>query len=103
MASVMPPATEQSKDQLTVEQARIIEAALKQYVVAKAEQDALSTVYTVPELGRRLKCGKTKAYELLLAYEEGKEGGIRHKRIGNKYIISEKAVREWLGDLPTAK
>lgn len=43
----------------------------------------------------RLDCGKTKAYELLKAYEEGKEWGLRHVRIGNKYIVTEKAVQEW--------
>jgi hypothetical protein len=83
----------------TPEELRIIEAAAVAYATAKAKQDALSTVYTVPELGRRLKCGKTKAYELLVAYEEGREGGIRHKRIGNKYIVTELSVREWLGDI----
>ena len=29
----------------------------------------------------RLGCGKTKAYELLKAYETGREGGLRHQRI----------------------
>ncbi len=47
----------------------------------------------------RLNCGKTKAYELLKLYEEGKEGGLRHKRIGAKYIVSEQAVREWEGNV----
>lgn len=46
----------------------------------------------------RLGCGKTKAYELLKAYEEGKEGGLRHVRIGNKYIVTEQAVLEFFGD-----
>ncbi|GAB3234903.1 hypothetical protein GCM10027346_24150 [Hymenobacter seoulensis] len=36
----------------------------------------------------RLGCGKTKAYELLKAYEEGKEWGLRHIRVGAKYIIN---------------
>ena len=46
----------------------------------------------------RLGCGKTKAYELLVAYSEGREGGLRHQRVGNKYIVTEQAVREWFGD-----
>jgi len=50
----------------------------------------------------RLGCGKTKAYELLRAYEEGKEGGLRHRRIGNKYIVTEQAIREWEGGVPVA-
>lgn len=46
----------------------------------------------------RLGCGKTKAYELLKRFEEGKEGGLRHQRIGKKYIVTEQAVREYFGD-----
>ncbi|UOQ53088.1 hypothetical protein [Hymenobacter cellulosivorans] len=46
----------------------------------------------------RLGCGKTKAYELLNAYTNGEEGGLRHVRVGNKYIVTEQAVREWFGD-----
>ncbi|TGE22795.1 MerR family transcriptional regulator [Hymenobacter metallicola] len=46
----------------------------------------------------RLGCGKTKAYELLNAYTNGQQGGLRHQRIGNKYIVTEQAVREWFGD-----
>lgn len=45
----------------------------------------------------RLGCGKTKAYELLQAGEEG--GGLRSIRIGNKYIVTEQAVREFFGDV----
>ncbi|RFP65901.1 hypothetical protein D0N36_06775 [Hymenobacter lapidiphilus] len=48
----------------------------------------------------RLGCGKTKAYELLKAYELGQEGGLRHQRIGNKYIVTEQAVQEFFGDAP---
>lgn len=46
----------------------------------------------------RLGCGKTKAYELVTAYTKGEEGGLRHQRVGNKYIVPEQAVREWFGD-----
>ena len=46
----------------------------------------------------RLNCGKTKAYELLAAYAAGEEGGLRHVRVGAKYIVTEQAVREWFGD-----
>lgn len=47
----------------------------------------------------RLNCGKTKAYGLLKAYEQGHEGGLRHRRIGNKYIVTEQAIKEWEGGL----
>jgi hypothetical protein len=46
----------------------------------------------------RLGCGKTKAYELLVAYTNGQDGGLRHVRVGAKYIVTEQAVREWFGD-----
>jgi hypothetical protein len=29
-------------------------------------------------------------------------GGIRHRRVGKKYQITERAVQEWYGDLPAA-
>ncbi|RSK33927.1 hypothetical protein [Hymenobacter metallilatus] len=48
----------------------------------------------------RLGCGKTKAYELLKRYEENKAGGLRHIRIGAKYIVTEAAVLEFFGDAP---
>lgn len=49
-------------------------------------------------LTMRLGCSKTKVYELLAAYTNGHEGGLRHQRVGRKYVISEQAVREWFGD-----
>ncbi|KUG09396.1 helix-turn-helix domain-containing protein [Solirubrum puertoriconensis] len=70
----------------------IIEAA-KHYAKVKAEQEALGQVYTVAELGKRIKCGKTKAYELVRA------GIIRSQQVGGRYIVSERAVREWMGDI----
>jgi hypothetical protein len=27
-----------------------------------------------------------------------KRGGLRHKRAGKRYLVTEQAVREWLGD-----
>jgi len=51
-------------------------------------------------LTTRLGCGKTKAYELLQV--PASEGGLRHLRVGNKYIVSEQAVRDLFGDLPVA-
>ncbi|MCA8830307.1 hypothetical protein [Hymenobacter pini] len=50
-------------------------------------------------LTARLGCGKTKAYELLQVCPS--QGGLRHLRVGNKYIVSEQAVRDLFGDTPT--
>lgn len=51
-------------------------------------------------LTSRLGCGKTKAYELLQLPVAA--GGLRHLRVGNKYIVSEQAVRDLFGDAPAA-
>lgn len=47
-------------------------------------------------LTARLKCCATTAYaylELPVA-----RGGLRHARLGKKYLVTERAVREFLGD-----
>ncbi|MGI4737349.1 MAG: hypothetical protein ACRYG7_19460 [Janthinobacterium lividum] len=44
----------------------------------------------------RLSCSPTTAY-LYLGLPEHR-GGIRHRRFGKKYHITERAVREWEGD-----
>jgi hypothetical protein len=75
---------------------------------AQAEAELLNRRYILSPLATpklhyddrlhiRLGCGKTKAYELLAAYTRGEEGGLRHQRVGNKYIVPESAVREWFG------
>jgi hypothetical protein len=47
-------------------------------------------------LTTRLGCGSTTAY-LYLSQPEHR-GGIRHQRLGKKYHITERAVRDWEGD-----
>jgi hypothetical protein len=47
-------------------------------------------------LTTRLKCSHTMAYAYL-ALPVGK-GGLRHRRLGKKYIVTEQAVRDFLGD-----
>lgn len=47
-------------------------------------------------LTTRLKCGHNMAYSYLtLAVAEG---GLRHIRMGKKYIVTEEAVRDFFGD-----
>jgi hypothetical protein len=58
----------------------------------------------IPTLGKdyddrltaRLGCSPTTAY-LYLGLSEHR-GGIRHRRFGKKYHITERAVRAWEGD-----
>jgi hypothetical protein len=47
-------------------------------------------------LTARLDCSPTTAYAYLALAEH--RGGIRHRRLGKKYHITERAVREWEGD-----
>jgi len=52
-------------------------------------------------LTTRLKCCATTAYaylELPVA-----RGGLRHARLGKKYVVTELAAREFLGDAPPAQ
>jgi len=48
----------------------------------------------------RLGCCASSAYDYLGL--EPKHGGIRHTRMGKKYHITERAVREWEGDMKAA-
>jgi len=51
-------------------------------------------------LTARLGCCASVAYDYLSM--EHKRGGIRHTRLGKKYHITERAVREWEGDMKAA-
>jgi hypothetical protein len=48
-------------------------------------------------LTTRLNCCSSTAYAYLGLYQTD-PAGLRHTRAGKKYLISEQAVREWLGD-----
>jgi hypothetical protein len=51
-------------------------------------------------LTTRLKCGHNMAYSyLMLAVGEG---GLRHIRMGKKYVVTEEAVRDFFGDSKAA-
>jgi hypothetical protein len=52
-------------------------------------------------LTARLKCSATTAYKYLEL--PVKRGGLRHARLGKKYLVTEQAVRDWLGDLPDTR
>ncbi len=78
------------------QEARMIEAAAQARAKEQAEQAALATVYTLPQLTARMGMGRTT----LLKYLSQPEchGGIRHRRAGSAYLVSEQAVRDWFGD-----
>ncbi len=76
-----------------------ITEAAKAYGVQKADQDALTRCYTVQELSGpkgRLKRSSKTILNLI------KSGKLRHETTGESkgYLVSEKAVREFLGDIP---
>jgi hypothetical protein len=52
-------------------------------------------------LTTRIKCCATSCYTYLDLPVQ--RGGLRHQRIGKKYLITEQAVREWLGDAEAEK
>ena len=85
--------------------ARLLEGEQRQRLAAEAEQAALAVVYrlsgeadaTRPHGGlltRRLDISERTAYELL------RTGQLRYTCAGKKnYRVSERAVREYLGDI----
>ena len=75
----------------------MIEVAAIAYSSAKAEQDKLATVYTVNELVDRLNISRSTIFKYLQIPVS--EGGIRARQAGNKWIVTELACREWLGDI----
>ena len=85
--------------------ARILEAQQRDRLAAEAEQAALSVVYRLSGesdptrpygglLTQRLDISERTAYELL------RSGQLRYTCAGKKnYRVSERAVREYLGDM----
>ena len=78
-----------------------------QHLSAMAIKDVSARTYHLgakPSEGRgyddrltiRTGLGSTKLRELLVLGPV--KGGLRHRRAGDKYIVSEAAVREWFGD-----
>jgi hypothetical protein len=82
---------------------QIYEAEAAGRARAEAEQRTYH-MGTKPTLGldyddrltARLKCSLTTAYTYLGLPEH--RGGIRHRRFGKKYHVTERAIREWEGD-----
>lgn len=75
---------------------RMIEAAAIAYATAKAEADKLATVYTMNELPARLNISRSTILKYLQL--PVKNGGLRARQAGAKWLVTEKACREWLGD-----
>jgi hypothetical protein len=86
---------------------RILAVAGERFTIAEASAEIANRTYHMgakptpglnydDRLTARLGCGSTTAY-LYLAQPEHR-GGIRHQRLGKKYHITERAVRDWEGD-----
>ncbi len=72
----------------------------KANAAADKEQAALEKVYTIKELEARTKLSHTTLRKYLNTPEC--HGGIRHQRAGDKYLVTEQAVREWFRDRKAA-
>lgn len=93
-------------------EAKMLGMIVAERSAALAEQEALMRTYHLgskptqglsydDRLTTRIKCSATTAYGYLNLPQ--KRGGLRHARIGKKYLITEQAVREWLGDRPATR
>ncbi|MGY2133626.1 hypothetical protein ACW9KT_15460 [Hymenobacter sp. HD11105] len=82
------------------QEAKVIAAAAAQRAKEDAEQAALSQVYTLEELEGRMKMGRTSLLKYLNLAECN--GGIRHRKAGSKYLVTEQAIRDWFGDKSNA-
>jgi excisionase family DNA binding protein len=80
-------------------------------IAAIVREEILMRVYhmgskATPDIGYddrlavRLKCSARTLYRYLDT--PVKRGGLRHSRMGSKYLVTEQAIREWLGDMPKA-
>ena len=74
----------------------MLRQAATSYAKEKAEQDVLSKVYTMATLPERMGMSRTTLFKYLRLPEC--HGGIRHRRAGSTYLVSEQAVRDWFGD-----
>ena len=54
------------------------------------KKDCTNDILTAKDLGKRLKIGRDKAYSLI------KSAGFPSVKIGGRYIVTEKALDEWL-------
>jgi hypothetical protein len=81
--------------------------ALEAQAAGQARAEAEQRTYHMgakPTLGKgyddrltvRLDCSPNTAYKYLELPEH--RGGIRHRRLGKKYHVTERAIREWEGD-----
>ncbi|MBC6606958.1 hypothetical protein H8B13_09025 [Hymenobacter sp. BT188] len=82
------------------QEARVIAEVAALRAKEEAEQAAKSKVYTLEELQDRMKMGRTSLLKYLNTPEGS--GGIRHRKAGAKYLVSEQAIRDWFGDIADA-
>ncbi|MDO7846453.1 hypothetical protein Q5H92_08800 [Hymenobacter sp. M29] len=89
-------------------QAEVMAQAAGQFASEKAKQQELSRAYHMganitqgcdydDRLTVRLKMSADTLYRYLSL--PVKDGGLRHRRNGNKYVVSEIACREFMGDM----
>jgi hypothetical protein len=85
---------------------------ISERAAAMAREEILMRVYHMgskptPGIGYddrlvvRLKCSSGTVYRYLDL--PIKRGGLRHARMGSKYLVIEQAIRECLGDIPTTQ
>jgi hypothetical protein len=117
----MPPDAKHAL-QLTLDTGQILEVALRLHTIterqllvdiaaAQAEGERRAEIEnrtyhmgTKPTTGLnyddrltvRIRCSPTTAYLYLNFPVRG--GGLRHRRIGKKYHVTERAIREWEGE-----
>lgn len=78
------------------QEARMIEAAAQIRAKEDAQQAALAKVYSLKQLEGRMNMSRSTLLKYLGLAEV--HGGIRHRRAGSTYLVSEQAVRDWFGD-----
>jgi hypothetical protein len=87
------------KNQQVVDAAAKAEAEVTTRTYHMGSKQTLGLDYD-DRLTTRLKCSLSTAYAYLeLAVHQG---GLRHARLGKKYLVTELAVREFLGDIKAA-
>lgn len=74
----------------------ILKAIVTAQIKEDAEHRALARVYNLSELATRMNMGRSTLLKYLNLAEC--HGGIRHRRAGSIYLVSEQAVRDWFGD-----
>jgi hypothetical protein len=96
----VPPGTTLQVKLSEPQEARYVTELATAEAREKAEQAALAKVYTLKELPDRLNLCRTTILEYLNLPES--DGGLRNRKAGAKWLVTELACREWLGDYKKA-